>query len=252
MFYHDISPVLVSIGPIHIRYYGLIFVFGVLITYFVFKHLAKKRQLSLSSKDLDDYVLYGVLGVLIGARLGSVLSEFSYYAANPIQVFAIWNGGMAFHGGLLGLVIAGYFFSKKKKLHFYDVADLTVIPAALALGFGRIANFINGEVYGTPTELPWGVKFQGVEGFRHPVQLYESLKNFLIFAVLWTLKDKSMPKGTLFWIFVTLYGGIRFMLEFYKDLPPLFLNFTWGQVWSLPMFLLGGYMLYRLGLRTVK
>ena len=108
---------------------------------------------------------------------------------------------MAFHGGLAGLVIAGLLFSRKKGISFYSVADLTVIPAALGLALGRIANFINGEFYGTPTSLPWGVKFPSVEGFRHPVQLYESLKNVLIFSVLWSLKDRSLPPGTLFWLF---------------------------------------------------
>ncbi|MAG16405.1 prolipoprotein diacylglyceryl transferase [Candidatus Woesearchaeota archaeon] len=246
MFYHNIDPVLIGLGPFQIRYYGLIFVFGIFLTYLIFKHLAKKRQLPLSNKDFDDYILYGVVGVLVGARLGSVISDFSFYAANPLQIFAVWNGGLAFHGGLIGLVIAGYYYSKRKNISFYDVADLTAIPLAFALGLGRIANFINGEFYGTVTNLPWAVQFQGVEGFRHPVQLYESAKNFLIFAVLWHVKTHKLPRGMLFWMFITLYGGFRFSLEFYKDLPPYLLNLTWGQVWSLPMFVIGGYMLYKL------
>lgn len=246
MFYHNIDPVLVSLGPLHIRYYGLIFVFGLFISYLIFKRLAKQRKLPLSNKDFDDYMMYGVIGTVAGARLGSVVSDFGLYASNPLQIFAVWNGGMAFHGGLAGLVIAGLIFSRKKKVPFYDVADLTVIPAALALGFGRIANFINGEFYGTPTNLPWGVKFSGIEGFRHPVQLYESSKNFLIFSLLWLIKDKKVPKGALFWSFVALYGGMRFLLEFYKDLPPLLFSLTWGQVWSLPMFLIGAYALFKI------
>jgi len=118
MFYHNIDPILVSIGPFHIRYYGLIFVLALFLTYVLFKHLAKKRQLPLSNKDFDDYLLYGVIGAVVGARLGSVLSEFSFYLSNPLQIFAVWNGGLAFHGGMLGLIVAGIIFSKRKKSSF--------------------------------------------------------------------------------------------------------------------------------------
>ncbi len=246
MFVHDISPVLLSIGPLHVRWYGLIFAIGIFLSFFTMKYLAKKKQLPLSGRDFDDLLIYGVIGVILGARLGSVISEFGYYASNPLQVFAVWNGGMAFHGGLIGLIIAGYYYSKKKKISFYELADIAVIPVAFALALGRIANFINGEFYGTPTALPWGVKFQGVDGFRHPVQLYESAKNFFIFALLWLIKGKSLPKGALFWLFITLYGALRFLLEFYKDLPPLLFSLTWGQLWSIPMFVAGAFMLYRL------
>lgn len=250
MFYHSINPVLAELGPFQISYYGLIFVFGILLTYFFLKHAAKRRGLPLSGRDFDDALIYGIIGVIAGARLGSVLSEIGYYAANPLQIFAVWNGGMAFHGGLIGLVAAGYFYCRQKKIRFYDVADIVVIPLALALGFGRIANFINGEFYGIPTSLPWGVQFQGVEGFRHPVQIYEAIKNFLIFAILWTLRNKALHGGTVFWSFIALYGGMRFVLEFYKDLPPLLFGLTWGQVWSLPMLAAGLYMLYRFRFRT--
>ncbi len=251
MFYHNIDPVLATIGPLRIHYYGIIFVLGLLLVYILFRHLARKRQLPLSQKDFEDYLVYGVIGVVAGARIGSVLSELPYYLSSPLKVFAFWEGGMAFHGGLAGLVAAGYLYSKRKKVHFYDVADLTVIPVALALGFGRIANFINGEFYGTITTLPWGVKFPDAEGFRHPVQLYESAKNFFIFGVLWLVKGKALPKGFLFWLFIAMYGGIRFLLEFYKDLPPLLFGLTWGQVWSLPMLLVGAYFLHKLGTRQV-
>lgn len=246
MFYHNIDPVLASIGPLRIHYYGIIFVLGILVAYFLFRHLARKRQLPLSGKDFDDYIIYCTIGVMLGSRIGSVLSELPYYLSNPFKVFAFWEGGMAFHGGLIGLLVAGFIFSRKKKVNFYDVADLSVIPAALALGFGRIVNFINGEFYGTVTSLPWGVKFPDVEGFRHPVQLYEAIKNFFIFEVLWLIKGKSLPKGFLFWLFITMYGALRFVLEFYKDLPPLFFSLTWGQVWSLPMLIIGTWMLLKL------
>ena len=250
VYVHNIDPVIFQIGDAQIRWYGLVFGAGLLLTYFIFERLAKEKKLPLSKKDMNDYLLYGFLGVIVGGRLGSVLSEIPYYLDNPLKALAFWEGGMAFHGGLAGLIVAGLIFSKRKKINFYEVADLTVIPAALALAFGRMANFINSEFYGTPTNLPWGVVFPNVEGARHPVQIYESLKNLLIFSVLWVLKDKNLPKGTLFWLFVSLYGALRFSLELYKDLPPYFLGMTWGQFWSLFMIAGGLVMLYRLNRRS--
>ena len=246
MFYYSPDPVLVEIGPFAIRYYGIIFALGIFFSFLAIRHLAKKRKLPLTGKDFDGLLLVGTVAVIVGARLGHVISSPGYYLSFPGQIIAVWNGGMAFHGGFIGLVIAGYLFAKKKKIPFYDLADIAVIPAALALAFGRIANFINGEFYGTPTNLPWGVKFQGVEGFRHPVQIYESIKNFAIFAVLWQLRNRRLPKGTLFWLFVFLYGSMRFVLEFIKDVPDYVFGLTWGQLWSIPMVVVGGYMLWKL------
>ena len=256
-YMHSIDPVIFQISDIiQIRWYGLIFGLGFILTYFVFEWLAKKKGLGLSKKDMNDYLLYGFLGTLIGGRLGSVFSNIPYYLEDPLKIFALWEGGMAFHGALIGAVIAGLLFSKKKKIHFYDVADLTVIPAALALVFGRIANFINGEFYGTPTNLPWGVVFpnakENPEAVRHPVQLYESLKNMFIFSALWMLKEKNLPRGTLFWTFVLLYGLLRFWLEAYKDLPPYLLGMTWGQFWCLFMTAISAAMIYRINKKRPK
>jgi len=246
MFVHSIDPILLELGPFQIRYYGIIFAIGVLFTYFIFRKLAKERKIGLTEDQLSEGAIILLLSIIIGARIGSVISEFSYYLQNPLQIFAIWQGGLAFHGALIGAILAGLYFTKKHKLDFYELADIMVIPVVLALGIGRIANFLNGEFYGTLTGLPWGVKFPGVEGFRHPVQLYESLTNFLTFGILWTIKDKKLPKGFIFWSFFVIYSGTRFLLEFLKDLPPLALGLTWGQVWSLPMLLLGVYMLAKM------
>ena len=245
------NPIALQLGPLAIHWYGLMYLAG----FMAFLWLGRKRIAALNhprvnNKLLDDLLFYGVLGVILGGRLGYVFFyKASYYLSHPLELFAVWQGGMAFHGGFIGLVAAGLYFARRKKIPFYDLADLAVIPAALALGFGRIANFINGEFYGTPTSLPWGVKFGNVEGFRHPVQLYEAAKNFFVFGVLWLLQGRALPKGFLFWLFVFLYGSIRFVLEFLKDdfaVPDYALGMTWGQVWSIPMVLLGGYMLLRL------
>ncbi len=252
MFYHNIDPVFLNLGFIQIRWYGLIYVIGIFLSYFLFRYLAKKKKLKLSEKDFEDALMYGVIGLVIGARLGSVISNLPFYLANPLEIFAVWNGGMAFHGGLLGVIVAGLIFSRERKISFYQIADMIVIPVTLALALGRIANFINGEFYGTITSLPWGVKFPDAEGFRHPVQIYESVKNLFIFSVLWLVKNKDMPSGTLFWIFIAMYGGLRFTIEFYKDLPALLFGLTWGQLWCLPMFVIGAFMLHQLGRKNLE
>ncbi len=246
MFYNNINPVLVEIGPFTVRYYGLIFALGLLLSFLTIRHLARKRQLPLGSRDFDELFVFLALGVIIGARLGSIFSSFSYYLANPVQMVAVWNGGLAFHGGFIGLVVAGYVFAKRKKIRFYDIADIAVVPASLALAFGRIANFINGEFYGTVTNLPWGVKFGSITGFRHPVQIYEAIKNLFIFAVLLQLQRRKLPSGFLFWLFIFLYGAIRFPLEYLKIVPKFAFGLTWGQLWSIPMIIAGGFMLWKL------
>lgn len=249
MFYYNVDPVLFELGPFTVRYYGIIFALGILFSFLAIRYLAKKRQLPLGSKDYDELLILVTIAVVVGARLGHVISSWGYYSSFPLQIFAVWNGGMAFHGAFIGLVVAGYWFAKKKKIHFYDLADIAVIPAALALAFGRIANFLNGEFYGTPSGLPWAVKFSNADGFRHPVQIYEAVKNFVIFVILWQLqrlKENKLPKGLLFWLFVFLYGSIRFFLEFAKVVPDYAFGLTWGQFWSIPMVALGGYMLWKL------
>ncbi len=249
MFYYNADPVLFELGPFSVRYYGIIFALGILFSFLAIRYLAKKRQLPLSRSDYDELLVLATVAVVVGARLGHVISSWGYYSSFPLQIFAVWNGGMAFHGGFIGLVAAGWWFAKKKKIRFYDLADIVVIPAALALAFGRIANFLNGEFYGTPTSLPWGVKFGNISEFRHPVQIYEAIKNFVIFVVLWQLLQQrklKLPKGFLFWLFVFLYGSMRFVLEFVKVVPDYALGLTWGQFWSIPMVALGGYMLWKL------
>lgn len=246
MFYNNINPILAEIGPFTIRYYGLIFALGLLVSFFMIRHLAKKRQLPLSGRDFDELFILLTIGVLVGARLGSVLSSLGYYLANPIEVIAVWNGGLAFHGGLIGIVTAVLVFAKRKKISFYGLADIIAIPAALALAFGRVANFINGEFFGTITTLPWGVKFGDIPGFRHPVQVYEAIKNLAIFAVLLQLEKKKLPRGFLFWMFIFLYGLLRFLLEYLKVVPKFAFGLTWGQFWCIPMVIVGGFMLWKL------
>src|SRR3989338_6947630 len=251
MFYHNINPVLLRLGPFEIRYYGLFYVLGFVIAYFMLVYLAKKRQLNLTKDGISDFLLYEIIGTIAGARLFYVLAyNLKFYLANPLQIFAIWHGGLSFHGGLLGAIIAAMIFSKRKKVDFYDLADITVIPLALGLALGRIGNFINGELFGRITNVPWAVKFPDAEGFRHPSQIYESLKNLFIFSVLWHAKNMKLPKGFLFWLFITLYSFLRFVVEFFRE-PDMQLGFflgwiTMGQILSVVTFSIGVYYLHKI------
>lgn len=256
MFYHNISPVLLRLGSLEIRYYGLMYLVSFLIVYFMLKYLAKKRKLKLKPEDIDEISLYTVLSIILGARIFYILVyNLKFYLSNPFEMIAIWHGGLSFHGGLIGGVIFIYFYCKKKNIDLYTLLDLLAIPFGLALMLGRIGNFINGELYGRITDLPWAVKFNGVEGPRHPSQLYEASKNLLIFIVMWNLKDKKLPKGFLFWLFIVMYSVLRFFIEFVREPDPqlgFFFSFlTMGQILNIIMFVVGLVFLFRQYLRKL-
>ena len=258
MFIHNINPVLVELGPLQVRYYGLFYALGFVIAYFLIYHLAKRKSLNIIKDDVADLILYLVIGVVAGARIAYVLFyNLPFYLRNPFEIIAVWHGGLSFHGGLIGAVIVTFFFCRKKKIEFYDIADIVVIPVAFALALGRIGNFINAELYGRITDVSWCVDYSKNQyvsdaplGCRHPSQIYESIKNFFIFAVLWFIKDKKLPKGFMFWTFVALYGLLRTIMEFFRQpdeqLGFVFNYFTAGQLLSFPLFLIGLFMLYRL------
>jgi|SRR3989338_4722045 len=249
MFMHNINPVLLRLGPFEIRYYGLFYVLGFVMAYFIIDYLAKKKKISLSKDDIADFLLYIIVGTVLGARIFYIIFyNLPFYLSNPFEMLAVWHGGLSFHGGLIGSVIAGFYFCKRKKIDFYEIADITVIPLALGLALGRIGNFINGELYGRITDVPWAVKFPDAEGFRHPSQIYESFKNLLIFSTLWIIKDKKLPRGFIFWLFVVMYSALRFIVEFTRE-PDEQLGFiigflTMGQILSIAMFLTGVYFIY--------
>ena len=196
---------------------------------------------------ISQIIFYLILGILIGARAFYILYNIPYFLKNPLDIVAVWKGGLIFLGGFLGAIIAGTLFLKKKKIPFYKLADITVIPVALGLALGRIANFINGELVGTITKLPWAVKFPLYEGFRHPVQIYNSLALFSIFAILWYLKNKKLKNGTLFWSFLTLYSLERFILGFFKaaDEKGFILALTIEQLTYIVTFIISSFLLYK-------
>ncbi|RJQ15525.1 prolipoprotein diacylglyceryl transferase [Candidatus Woesearchaeota archaeon] len=253
MFIHNINPVLVSLGPLQIRYYGLVYVIGFLLAHFILIKLAEKKKIqNLTKERVENYIIFLILFVLIGARLFEVLLwEPSYYFANPSEIIKVWHGGLSFHGGLVFGVLWTIWYCRKYKIKFFQIADILVIPMAIMLFFGRIANFINGELWGTVTNAPWAVNFNhetaaGELVYRHPSQLYEALKNLFIFGVLFGLKKKKLPDGFLFWMFVALYGYLRFIVNFWRVDVPIVFGFSVGQIMSLVMGIAGTIMLVKL------
>lgn len=250
MFIHNIDPVLLSIGPFQIRYYGLFFVLAFVMAYFLLVHLAKRKELSVTKDDIADLILYIIIGAVLGARIFYVfVYNLPFYLSNPFEIIAVWHGGLSFHGGIIGAVIAGIYFTKRKKIDFYELADIVVIPLALGLALGRLGNFINGELYGRIADVPWAVKFPDAEGFRHPSQIYASFKDWLIFFTLWVIKDKNLPKGFMFWLFVVMYSTLRFIVGFFRAPDPQ-LGFilgplTMGQILSIIMFFVGIFFINR-------
>jgi phosphatidylglycerol---prolipoprotein diacylglyceryl transferase len=250
---YNIDPVLLRLGPISIYYYSLVYVFGLLFVYWLLYRKAKKKEIkNLTTAGVDDLVLYIAIGLIVGGRL----MDFVFYRpmtlfSDPLELFKLWHGGMSFHGGLIGIMLGTWLFCRKHKVRFYDIADNLVIPAALILVFGRIANFINGELIGTVTKVPWCVNYPGVEGCRHPSQFYEAGKNLVIFFVLLGVRaKKKLKSGVLFWLFVMMYGALRFLVNLFRD-DPKYLGISTGQYLSLMMVAVAGVFLWKI-LRTEK
>ncbi len=241
-----IDPVLLKIGFLEIRWYGLIYALSFLVGSLIAVKLGKQRNIR--KETIYDFFIYLIPAVVIGARLGHILGpDFSYYLNNPSRIFAIWRGGLSFFGGFFGAIITGIIFCKKRKINFFDLADILVIPLALALIFGRIANFINQELYGRITNLPWGVNFTVAEGKRHPTQLYESLKNLIIFIALWNLhKIKNLPRGFIFWTFILMYSFLRFFIEFLRDTSTFIIGLTRAQLIMIILFIISSIILSKL------
>ena len=235
----NISPTIFQIGIFEIRWYGLFYAISFIIGYIFLKKLLQKKNIFLNDKIYENFIFSLLLGVILGGRLGYVLFyNLAYYLENPIKIFATWEGGMSFHGGAIGVIIFGIIFVRKNKLSFYKLADCTMPFVAIGLGLGRIGNFINAELYGKPTNMPWGMIFPNSDNLpRHPSQIYEALlEGLLLFIISYIICKKTKTDGLGFWSFIGLYGIFRFFVEFFRQpdsqIGYFFQYITMGQILS--------------------
>lgn len=241
------DPVAFSIGPIAVRWYGLMYLVGFVLFVVLGKYRARQQLLTgWHPRDVDDMLLYGVLGVILGGRLGYVLFyKPLYYLAHPLEIFAVWSGGMSFHGGLLGVLVAMWLFARRRGKRWLDVTDFIAPLVPLGLAAGRMGNFINGELVGRPTDVPWAMVFPQVDDLpRHPSQLYQfGLEGVLLFLLLWWYTSRRRPMGAPSGLFLAGYGVLRFVAEYARQpddfLGTLAYGLTMGQWLSLPMMVIG-------------
>ena len=260
----EIDPVLIQIGPLAIRWYALGFIAGLLGAWWYILRLLKTERLwagtpfngkpSATADHIGDLFVWAALGVILGGRLGYVLFygliyETDHFLSAPWRIFAAWEGGMSFHGGAIGVVLAIVFFARARKLDMAALGDVVAAGAPIGIFLVRIANFINGELYGRSTDVDWCMVFPaGGPACRHPSQLYEAtLEGLTLFMVLWWIDRRSTPPGTIFWTFITGYGISRLIVELFRE-PDQHLGFifgpiTMGQILSIPMVAIGLIML---------
>jgi phosphatidylglycerol---prolipoprotein diacylglyceryl transferase len=248
LVYPDIDEVIFSIGPLKIRWYGLMYVIGFLVAWWLARSRSRTPYSTVKPQEVDDLVFNAMLGVILGGRIGYCL-VYGWQALvdDWLYLFRVWEGGMSFHGGLLGVMLAMWLFGRKRGRTMWQITDFVAPLVPLGLGFGRIGNFINGELWGKETTVPWGMLVDG--RVLHPSQLYESaLEGFVLFAILWWFSSRQRPYMAVSGLFLLLYGLFRFFIEFYR-VPDAQLDYlalgwvTMGQVLSTPMILVGAIML---------
>jgi len=251
---HNFDPFLLRLGEgFGIRWYSIPYMLGMLFVYLSLRKAARQDRIrNLTEEGAETFTLVAILAALVGARFFHVfVFEFHRYGVDPLAWIAVWRGGLAFHGGLVGIVLAVVWFAHRNGIRIYHLTDRIAAPVALALAFGRIANFINAEMYGTPYDGPFCVDYsqneymaRPPEGCRHPTQLYESLKNFGLAGGLLLVRERIRPRpGAITWLFIGLYGWIRFGLMFVREEARVWMDLTLSQVFSGLMGILGTVML---------
>ena len=221
--YPSIDPVLFSLGPVQVHWYGVAYVIGFMIAGAIAYSLNKRWEVGLSADDMVNMLLYSIIGVMLGGRLGYVIAYGGgEYFAEPIRIFRVWDGGMSFHGALVGIVVAGLLFARQSGVSFLRLADMAAVATPAGIFLGRLANFVNGELWGRTTDAPWGMVFPGAGPLpRHPSQLYEAiLEGFVMLAVLWLLARRKRADGFVFGWFIMLYGIFRIAVEFVREPDP--------------------------------
>ena len=254
MFINNFNPVALTIFSLEIRWYSLAYIFGIILGWVILKKFLDKEQKQVTN--LDDLLSFIILGIILGGRLGYVLFyNLEYYLLNLTEIFMIWKGGMSFHGGLIGVIIATVIYSKKNNFNSFIFLDLISFVAPIGIFFGRVANFINSELYGKISTVPWGVIFLKVDNYtRHPSQLYEaSLEGLLLFLILFFLIKKNFLKkrGFISSVFLIFYSTFRFIIEFFREpdvqIGHVIFNLTMGQVLCFVFLIIGFYLLKKNG-----
>lgn len=251
--YPDINPIAFSFGRVHVHWYGLMYLFAFMCAWALATVRVKKLHLNWQKNDIEDLIFYAAIGVILGGRLGYMLFySKGAWIHNPLLILRIWEGGMAFHGGVIGVGIALFVFARKTKRTFLAVTDFTAPLVPLGLALGRIGNFVNAELWGRVTTMPWGMVFPNA-GYmpRHPSQLYEAiLEGIILFIILWYYACKSRPEGRITALFLIGYAICRIIVEFFRqpDVQLGFLAFGWltmGQLLSIPLLVIGAYLWWR-------
>jgi phosphatidylglycerol:prolipoprotein diacylglycerol transferase len=250
MHFFPSRQIALAIGPLSIHWYGIMYALGFIVGILLLPRLARITRLELSKKAADDIVLSIFLGVILGGRLGFLFFYgFEYFVTHPLEIFAVWQGGMSSHGGFLGVALALFLCTKKYRFDFFRLTDTIVVPVALGLMLGRLGNLINGELYGTVTTLPWGMHFPVAEGLRHPTQIYAMIKDAILasvsfFSLRYFYRSTQRPTGQTTAIFLMLYAVLRFTVEIFRDQPYgytdlLGISLSRGQLLTIPLFLAG-------------
>lgn len=249
--YPNIDPIFIQLGPLKVHWYGIMYLVGFSIAWWLALQRSKPENSILNPAQISDLIFYGAIGVVLGGRLGYILFyDLPTFIANPLIIFKVWQGGMSFHGGLIGVLVAVGLYAHKINRRFFEITDFIAPLIPPGLGAGRIGNFINGELWGRPTDLPWGMVFPHVDDIaRHPSQLYQAaLEGVVLFLVLWLFSKRPRPTMAVSGLFLIGYGACRFLVEFVRE-PDTHLGFiafdwmTMGQLLTLPMFIIGGGLL---------
>lgn len=247
--YPDIDPIIFSIGPLAIRWYGLMYVIGFVAAWLLAAKRSKESWSPIKPEQVDDLIFYAMIGVIVGGRLGySIIYGWQLWLQDPLYVFRITEGGMSFHGGMLGVIAALWLYARRVHLSMWQLTDFGAPLVPIGLGMGRIGNFINGELWGRPTDVPWSFNVYGRS--LHPSQLYEALlEGLVLFLILWIYSSRPRPMMAVSGMFLFWYGVFRFFVEFYRvpdaDLGYLALGWvTMGQILSAPMIVLGAVLVF--------
>jgi phosphatidylglycerol:prolipoprotein diacylglycerol transferase len=246
MWINNLNPAIITLGSLEIRWYGLTYVLGFFLSLWWMYYLNKKGKLKINREEILDFIFYLMLGVIIGSRLFEIFWEPNIYLSHPLELLKFWHGGMSFHGGLAGIIVAGIIYCKKKKLNFLELADALSFPALFALSLGRIANFINGELIGRSWNGKWCVIFPKEDSLcRHPYTIYAAIQRFCLSGwIFWMSIMNSFSSGFIFWNFILFEGVGRLILDYFRE-DILYFGLSLGQYFSLVMIIVALFFLVK-------